>query len=409
MPIAAPPANDRGPSDAPRVLLVSSSSGSHGGGELYLEGLAEGLSALGHGVASLLAAHPRMDPLADRLGRFGPVHRIEFPNTYDRRTRAVGAVLDRGTIARLARAFRDLAPDVLHLNKQNLEDGLDLLLAAGRGGLPTVCTVHVTRDMGGLGSMFGGVRDWVARRVLRRAGCEYIAVAEAARVSLARALGDPSVGARTHTVWNGVAAAPAGDRAALRAEWGCRPDDVVLGCVARLEEQKNPLFALELLARLPSHVRLVWVGDGRLRPAFERRARELGVTGRLHLDGWRTDARRRLSGFDVFVLPSRYEGFPFATLEAMAAGLPCVVSDVDGTREAVADGTTGRLCPAGAIGEWLGPLTDLASGPEIRARMGAAGRRRAEEHFSLEAMARGTAAVYQAAIRRAAKPTAGVA
>src|SRR5688572_24291224 len=133
------PSVDHEPGDRLRVLLVSSSSGSQGGGELYLGGLAEGLSALGHEVESLLAAHPRMDARSVRLAHSGRVHRVDFPNTYDRRTRAVGAALARRTIARLAGVFQDLRPDVLHLNKQNLEDGLDLLLAAGRTDLPTVC------------------------------------------------------------------------------------------------------------------------------------------------------------------------------------------------------------------------------------------------------------------------------
>ncbi len=397
--------NDRVRSGNLRVLLVSSSSGSQGGGELYLDGLAQGLHALGHTVEFLLAAHPRMDALAEKLARFGQVRRADFPNTYDRRTRAIGSVLARQTIARLAQLFADLRPDVLHLNKQNLEDGLDLLLATGRTGLPTVCTVHVTRSMTGLGSMFGGVRDWVARRTLRATACEYIAVAEAARQPLTEVLG--ARGRHTHTVWNGIAVTPPGNRAAIRDEWGCGPGNVVLGSVARIEEQKDPLFALDLLSRLPANVRLVWVGDGRLRGAFEARARELGLTGRVHIDGWRTDARQRLVGFDAFILPSVYEGFPFAVLEAMAAGLPCVVSDVDGVREAVVEGETGWLCPSRATDVWTARLNKLVTELETRTRMGEAGRRRAEHSFSLESMARGTVAVYETAIRRAAQPLVG--
>lgn len=388
--------------DRLRILLVSSSSGSHGGGELYLEGLSEGLTALGHTVELLLATHTRMNPLAERLARFGRVHRVEFTNTYDRRTRAIGSVLARQTITRLARIFTELQPDVLHLNKQNLEDGLDLLLAAGRAKSPTVCTVHVTRGMAGLGSMLGGIRDWISHCVLRQADCEYIAVANAARQSLVEALREPQLMERTHTVWNGITDAPPSDRNALRAEWKCSPNDVVLGSVARIEEQKNPLFALDLLARLPANVRLVWVGDGRLRNAFEQRVRELQLTERVHMDGWRTDARQRMAGFDLFLLPSLYEGFPFAVLEAMSAGLPCVVSDVDGTREAVANGETGWLCQPQATDEWLKRLNDLVANPETRMQMGKAGKQRVSERFSLEAMARGTVAVYQTAIHRRA-------
>jgi glycosyltransferase involved in cell wall biosynthesis len=204
--------------------------------------------------------------------------------------------------------------------------------------------------------------------------------------------------ARVHTVLNGVAPAPVADRPAIRAEWGCRPGDVVLGCVARLEQQKDPLFALELLRQLPSNVRLVWVGDGRLREEFLRATRQHGLGDRVHLDGWRADARQRLAGFDIFVLPSEYEGFPFAVLEAMAAGMPCVVSDVDGTREAVVVGETGYLCKPRDSADWLARLEHLVCNADRRRRLGASGLEHMRRHFSIEAMASATVKVYERAL-----------
>src|SRR5262249_20757357 len=144
-----------------------------------------------------------------------------------------------------------------------------------------------------------------------------------------------------------------GDRDALRRDWRCGSDDIVLGCVARIEPQKNPLFVPELLAQLPPNVRVVWIGDGSLREALRQSAAALGVADRLILPGWQHNARASMVAFDLFVLPSRYEGFPFAILEAMAAGLPCVVSDVDGVAEAVVDGQTGYVCPPNALDVWL--------------------------------------------------------
>jgi glycosyltransferase involved in cell wall biosynthesis len=388
-----------------RVLLVSSSSGSQGGGELYLDGLAGGLRSLGHEVESLLADHPRMDALAEKLGRWGRVHRVPYRNTYDRFLRSGGAVLARRSIARLARRFAALGPDVLHVNKQNVEDGLDLLQAASRSRLPCVATVHNTRGMAELGSWGGRLRDRIAAHVLASARCDYIAVAGAGArqiLSYARGAIDPS---RVHTVWNGIGEAPPADRAAVRAAWGCGDGDFVLGCVARLEAEKDPLFLVSLLPCLPSHIHLAWVGDGRLREQFLAAAEGAGVRHRVHFDGWRADARQRMAGFDLFVMPSLYEGFPFAPLEAMAAGLPCVVSDVDGTREAIDDGVSGWLCPARDRGAWLGRLGGLIADPGLRARVGGEGRRRVAEHFSLAAMARRTAAVYERVLAARATPT----
>jgi glycosyltransferase involved in cell wall biosynthesis len=376
-----------------RVLVMSSSSGSLGGGEIYLVRLGAGLAELGVEVTTAMSDHPRMDGLGQACSPFGKVERIAYHNTYDRLFRSGGAVLARPTIARIRDFFRGARPDLIHVNKQNIEDGLDLMLAAKQAEIPTVATVHITRSMTGLQSRGGFLRDWVATRVLRNSPAHFITVARhCCDQLLASCPGlDP---ARVHAVCNGVDFAPAADRQAIRAEWGCEPRDVILGCVARLEQQKDPLFALELLQQLPANVKLVWVGDGRLREEFMRTTQHLGLTNRVRLEGWRADARQRLAGFDVFVLPSEYEGFPFAVLEAMAAGLPCIVSEVDGTREAVLDGETGFLCKPRDSVQWLARLGVLLDDVERRQRMGAQGLERMRQHFSLHAMARATAQVY---------------
>jgi glycosyltransferase involved in cell wall biosynthesis len=369
-----------------RVLLMSSSSGSLGGGEQYLIRLGAGLARLGVDVTTVVSDHPRMDGLDQACSPFGKVARIAYRNTYDRLFRCGGAVLARPTIARVRDFCRAAKPDLIHVNKQNIEDGLDLMLAAKKAEIPTVATIHIARSMTDLRSRGGFLRDWVATRVLRRSPSHYITVARhCCGQLLASCPGlDPD---RVHAVWNGVDFAPAADRQAIRAEWGCGPGDIVLGCVARVEQQKDPLFALELLRQLPAHVKLVWVGDGRLREDFVRVTQQ-------------SDARQRLAGFDVFLLPSEYEGFPFAVLEAMAAGLPCVVSDVDGTREAVVEGETGFLCKPRDSAQWLGRLGILLGDAEMRQRMGAQGLERMRRDFSQEAMARATVQVYDKVLGR---------
>lgn len=376
-----------------RVLLVSSSSGSLGGGEQYLIQLGAGLVQLGHVVTTVMSQHSRMNDLEKACAAFGEVTRVEYCNTYDRTFRSGGAVLARPTIRRFAEFFQSSNTDIVHLNKQNIEDGLDLMLAAQRSGMPTVSTVHIARSMSALQSRAGFLRDWVTSRVLRRSSSHYITVAHHCAKQLQEASGgiDPN---RVHAVWNGVSFAPHADRAAIRAEWGCKQGDVILGCVARLEQQKDPLFVLELLRRLPEHVKLVWVGDGRLREPFMQAVFQHNLGPRVILEGWRADARTRLAGFDVFVLPSEYEGFPFAVLEAMAAALPCVVSDVDGTREAVTHGETGYLCRPRDVEQWLANLQLALNSPERRQQLGKQGLERMTRDFSLRAMARATAEVY---------------
>lgn len=379
------------------VLLMSSSSGSLGGGEQYLVKLGAGLAAEGLKITTAMSAHSRMDGLDQACTSFGKVVRVRYCNTYDRVLRSGGAVLARATIARMKRLFQDIKPDLLHVNKQNVEDGLDLMVAARRSGLPTVATIHIARSMTELRSRGGWLRDWLASNVLRRSRAHFITVAHHCGQQLASACPGLQPN-QVHAVWNGVESAPAADRQAIRADWGCSPAHLVVGCVARLEQQKDPLFALELIRQLPENVKLVWVGDGRLREEFERKIQRDGLGARVHLEGWRTDARQRLAGFDVFLLPSEYEGFPFAVLEAMAAGLPCVASDVDGTREAVVEGTTGFLCKSRDLNQWLSTLRALVNDSALRDRLGRHGLERMRRHFSLEAMARETIRVYETAI-----------
>src|SRR5262245_19988178 len=128
-----------------KILLASSSSGSRGGGEIFLRYLGQGLAQRGHRVIFWCANHPRMDELAGALGDYGQVVRSPYRNFYDRKTRIVSTALNLRTSRRLAAEWDELQPDVIHLNKQNLEDGLDLLRAADQLPIPSLCTVHITQ------------------------------------------------------------------------------------------------------------------------------------------------------------------------------------------------------------------------------------------------------------------------
>jgi len=379
-----------------RVALVSSSSGSRGGGELYLVGLAKGLTALGHDVQSVLSDHTRMDDLARLLEPHGSVLRIRYQNTYDRRLRNLTVAFSRGDVRRLSRQLSRLDADVIHINKQNIEDGLDLLQAARNAPGRLLTTIHVTRSMRQLRAQGGWARDWVSTRVLRGIGCPIIAIAKSGVGDLSQLGIERS---RLHLVHNGVSDSMSGDRDAIRRRWGIGPAEIVLGCVARLEPQKNPLFLPPLLSKLPPHVRLVWIGDGSLMVAMRKCAAEHGVSDRVLLLGWQHDARSLLCGLDVFVLPSLYEGFPFAILEAMAAGLPSVVSDVDGVGEALIDGQSGFLCRPNDSKQWLETLTTCVEDPTLRSRLGNAAATRHREEFSLHAMASKTAEIYREIVR----------
>jgi len=111
--------------------------------------------------------------------------------------------------------------------------------------------------------------------------------------------------------------------------------------------------------------------------------------------GWQDNAGDLLSGFDIFVLPSLYEGFPFAILEAMSASLPCVVSDVDGNSESVIHESTGLVLPVNDSAAWIAGLKRLIANPQLRQSLGSAARNRFDQEYDLSVMAKRTLEVYE--------------
>ncbi|HQI49230.1 MAG TPA: glycosyltransferase, partial [bacterium] len=112
-------------------------------------------------------------------------------------------------------------------------------------------------------------------------------------------------------------------------------------------------------------------------------AQQLGIAQAVDFLGSRSDVQDLLATFDVFILPSLWEGFPNVLLEAMASGLPVIATAVEGTVEMVVDGETGRLVPKEDAAALTAAMLELAGAPELRERMGREGRKRVEEHFSL--------------------------
>lgn len=123
-----------------------------------------------------------------------------------------------------------------------------------------------------------------------------------------------------------------GDSVAVRAELGIPADTFVIGHVGRFEEQKNHVFLVEIAAEVAKReprMRLLLVGDGSLRLDIEQKVAQMGLGDRVIFAGVRPDVPRlMLSAMDVFFFPSLYEGLGLVLIEAQAAGLPCIFSDV---------------------------------------------------------------------------------
>ena len=385
-----------------KVLLISTGSGSRGGGELYLLYLAEELVRQGHDIHLLFPDHPRMDEIITLFPAGVTVHRARLRNTYDRKLRQVGAVLDIINQSKYRQSILEIHPDIVHINQQVAEDGLDLLLAARSLQIPCVTTIHITRSAKNLGARFGRLRDWLTETILSKSRIDIITVSNEMRRLLIERLGQTeAVTNRIHRVYNGVSCEGnigQETRKHIRQAWGVDDESPVIGTVGRMEEQKNPFFFLDLVTALHLQGKIkkaVWIGDGRLRSDIEQRSKNSGLSGVLHIDGWRNDVMNRLHAIDIFILPSRFEGLPLALQQAMCAGLPVCASDVDGMHEAIEDGKNGYLCRPDDKQQWLNKISGLLGNPDLGKKMGLKGKEIARDRFSKKSMASGTLAVYK--------------
>jgi len=141
------------------------------------------------------------------------------------------------------------------------------------------------------------------------------------------------------------------ERGQLLAELGLPADARLVGLVGRLWRQKrikDAIWALDLLKVVRGDVHLLILGDGPQRDRLRRYRDQVRIRDKVHLLGHRDDALDLLPHFDVLLSTSGYEGHSHAILEAMAAGVPVVATDIPGTRDLVVHGQTGLLAPPGA-------------------------------------------------------------
>jgi len=284
-----------------------------------------------------------------------------------------------GPIVEHVRAMRALRPDIVHANLWATVSGQYGVLAA----LLTPGARAVVVEQSPLATRSGWQRRF--KRLTSRRLAAHVAVGERAARMVEDMIGLPAGAVRT--IYNGVPDVPVDPLPRLA-------DGPVVGALGRLSREKGFDVAVRALRRLPDAT-LVLVGEGPERERLEALAVELGVDQRLKLVGWSDEPRRFLGGFDVFVLPSRHEGFPLAVVEAMLAEVPVVAADVGSVREAVRDGETGYLVPPEDVDALAERLGGVLADAEVARRLGRMGRARAVEHFTAEAMARAFESLYR--------------
>lgn len=340
-----------------------------------------GLAQRGHHVE---VAGPPASTVRRGLPKEIPYHVLPFERSY----RSPGR--DLASLRRLACHLRCDHPDLVHAH--SAKAGVLGRIAARTAGLPCIYTPHCYPFIGDVSALRRRFAVGVERSLARWT---------ARTVCVARAERDEAVRwglAPLHAlsvVYHGVQPCPdvEPDPDLLRLAG----DGVLVGTVSVLRWQKGvDLFldaAPRILARTPD-ARLVVIGEGPEAEAIRRRAERLGIRGRVTFLPFTPPSARALRALDLFVLPSRWEAFPIAVLEAMACGVATVASDVGGTGEALED-NAGRLVPSEDPEALATAIGDLVACPEARASLAGAGRDAVHRRFPLERMLAETEAVYR--------------
>ncbi|HEU6453785.1 MAG TPA: glycosyltransferase [Gemmatimonadaceae bacterium] len=359
------------PAEGPlRVALLLESDGP-GGAETMLLNLGEELRRRGHDVLPLGPAG-RTGWLAAQFRERGFA-----PESYVMRH-----ALDPACARQLADILRSHRIQVAHSHEFTM--GVYGAIAASRAGSRHIITMHGGRYYAERGRRRAAMR-WAVRR-----SDALVAVSDATARDLRATLRLPHDAVAV--VHNGIPFRE-GQRATLRNELGIAEDELLLVAVGNLYPVKGHAVLLRALGELRRsgvvadvRWRLAIAGRGEEEEKLRALATEEGLAERVTLLGFRSDVPDILAAADLFVMPSLSEGLPLALVEAMAAALPVVVSDVGGVSEVAVAGREAILVPPGDVARLAEGVSTLLSDPAARAALGAAARARAVRDFSVSTM-----------------------
>lgn len=327
---------------------------------------------------------PWKDGLVEQFESDGiPVHCLDGGREWDLRW-----------VSRLRRLVRDRGYDVVHVHSPYVAGfarlGLRSLPRRVRPRL--VYTEHLP---------WGGYRKptRLLNRLTYRLDDADIAVSRTVRESVQPALRD-RVEVVIHGLFPERIREHSTQRDDVRRELGVAPGELLVGTVAHLTRQKGYPVLLEA-ARLVIDeglpVRFIAAGRGPEEAAIRGIHERLALGDRFRLMGFRPDAIRLMSAFDLFVLASWYEGLPVTVMEALTLGVPVVATEVGGTPELVTSGVEGLLVPPGRPDEVAAAIVTLAGAPDLRRGMSEAAVRRAST-FDIQAATGKVEAIYRSVV-----------
>ena len=358
-----------------------------GGPALHVAYLSAGLADRGYDTTLVAgkvgAGEESMAFVAEQRGV-----RIE---TLDDLHREIAPLRDLRTILRLARLIRSERPTILHTHTAKAGAvGRIAALLAGDARPPVIVHTFHGHVLRGYFNPALTAAFRLLEQLLARVATKLVAVSPEVRDDLV-ALG-VAPAAKFAVVRLGIELDERVDydeegRKATRRLLGIPPDAFVVGWIGRMTAVKRTediARTLQALVERGVNGYLCLVGDGPDRTRLERRMHELGVAKRCLFVGYQENVARFYDAMDVLLLTSVNEGTPVSVIEALAAGRPVVATRVGGVSDVVRDGVDGFLAEVADVESLAARLAELAGDPELRTRMGNAGRAHVVDRYAVE-------------------------
>ncbi len=372
-----------------RVLEIGKSTAGIG---TYLRWLAQGLDVERFQLTFACLSEGGM-ALADELGSIKDIRAISWPMNRFK----VDPVSDLLLTLRIARLIRAEKFDLIHAHGS--KSGFLARLAAMGSGVPVIYSPHCFSFHDGVNPLLANLLAALERFAARYLTARIITVADGEQ-TLARRyrVGFPQLFVTVHSGIDPANYDKPVDKTAQRAFLKLDENAPLVGAVGRLGKQKSPLDFVQMAALIHSHMpqtHFVWAGSGPLKEAAQNLSEELGIGEVCHFIGEYKDVPSLLGAMDCFVLPSLWEGFPIVLLEAMAAGVPIVATDIPGNDEAVSSGKNGWLVPPASPSALAEKVLGLLNNLEQAATFARSSRERIHQEFTRAKMLASIQNVYQ--------------
>ncbi|HEX8994262.1 MAG TPA: glycosyltransferase family 4 protein [Candidatus Paceibacterota bacterium] len=368
-----------------KILFVITKS-NWGGAQRYVYDLATSLPSSQFSVAVACGRTDDQNGLDARLKSAG----IEVIYV-DALARDVNASKDLTVFKELHRIFKKNKPDIVHLNSSKA-GGLGAFAARLAGVHNIIFTAH--------GWPFYEDRPLWQRTIIKFLSWMTVALSHTTIALCERDLhafdGWPFTSGKITKIYNGILAAPTGRASAQSAleSHGIHTSLPLIGTIAELHKNKGLSYLIEAMVYLPGAA-LCIIGDGEERAALEDMINANHLTDRVFLPGFIADAANLIApAFDIFVLPSIKEGFPYVILEAGAVGLPTVASCTGGILEIIDNNESGLLVQPKDVSGLVRALHALIDDTRKRTMFGKALQEKIIREFSLKQMADRTIEVY---------------